>query len=162
LCALLRRLQDPGFSCPEQVVPALDFYPVESLLIGRQLGCAVIFALKWNAAKRKRNFVRFDAKKVLFRLFCIDAKHRNLKRNKNGTKQKQNEKETKNCHYFCFGAKWSEKLPSFSLWSEMEAKNCHHFCFKPKWKQNFFALMRKNEIKRKQNEKEAKTSSEKG
>ncbi len=43
----------------------------------------------------------------------------------------------------------SEKLPSFSLRSKMEAKF-------------FFALMRKNEMKRKQNEKEAKLQSEKG
>jgi hypothetical protein len=42
----------------------------------------------------------------------------------------------------------SEKLPSFSLQSKMRAKF-------------FFALMRKNEIKRKQNEKEAKTSKQK-
>jgi hypothetical protein len=44
-------------------------------------------------------------KKVLFSLFRINAKHRNLKRNKNGTKRKQNEKEVKNCHHFQFEAK---------------------------------------------------------
>jgi hypothetical protein len=32
------------------------------------VGCAIIFALKLNEAKRKRNFFRFDAKKVLFSL----------------------------------------------------------------------------------------------
>jgi hypothetical protein len=41
----------------------------------------------------------------------------------------------------------SEKLPSFSLRSEMEA--------------NFFRFDAKNEMKRKQNEKEAKTSKRK-
>jgi hypothetical protein len=40
-----------------------------------------------------------------FRMFRIYAKHRNLKRNENGTKQKQNEKEAKNCHHFRFEAK---------------------------------------------------------
>jgi hypothetical protein len=38
-------------------------------------------------------------------MFCIDAKCRNLKRNETGTKQKQNEKEAKNCHNFLFEAK---------------------------------------------------------
>ncbi len=84
-------------------------------------------------------------KKCFFRLFRIDAKRRNLKRNENGTKRKQNEKEAKNCHNFCSEVKWSEmkrngseklssfsllsekrngskKLPSFSLQSKMEAK----------------------------------------
>jgi hypothetical protein len=32
-------------------------------------------------------------KQVFFRLFCIDAKHRTLKRNENEKKRKQNEKE---------------------------------------------------------------------
>jgi hypothetical protein len=44
-------------------------------------------------------------KKCFFRLFRIDAKRRNLKRNENGTKRKQNEKEAKNCHHFRFEAK---------------------------------------------------------
>jgi hypothetical protein len=44
-------------------------------------------------------------KKFFFRLFRIDAKHENLKRNENGTKRKQNEKEAKNCHHFRFEAK---------------------------------------------------------
>jgi hypothetical protein len=75
-------------------------------------------------------------KKVFFRLFRIDAKHGNLKRNENGMMLKQNKKEAKNCHHFRFKAKWSEKLPSFLLrvkWSETEAKNFHHFCFEVKW-----------------------------
>jgi hypothetical protein len=42
---------------------------------------------------------------VLFRLFRIDAKRRNLKQNENGMKQKQNKKEAKNCHHFRFKAK---------------------------------------------------------
>jgi hypothetical protein len=52
-----------------------------------------------------RRHFRFDAKKVLFRLFRIDAKRRNLKRNENGTKRKQNKKEAKNCHHFRFKPK---------------------------------------------------------
>jgi hypothetical protein len=59
-------------------------------------------------AKRKQIF-RFSAKKVLFRLFRIDAKCRNLKRNENGTKRKQNEKEAK-------------KLLSFSLRSKLKQR----------------------------------------
>jgi hypothetical protein len=47
-------------------------------------------------------------KKCFFRLFRIDAKHGNLKRNENGNKRKQNEKEAKNCHHFHFEAKRSE------------------------------------------------------
>jgi hypothetical protein len=104
-------------------------------------------------------------KKFFFRLFRINAKRRNLKRNKNGTKRKQNEKEAKNCHHFHFEAKWSQTEAKNchhfrfeAKWSETEAKNCHHFTSKAKWKQNFFALMRKNEMKQKQTEKEAKTS----
>jgi hypothetical protein len=34
-------------------------------------------------------------KKVFFLLFCIDAKHRNIKQNENQMKRKQNEKEAK-------------------------------------------------------------------
>jgi hypothetical protein len=44
-------------------------------------------------------------KKRFFPLFRINTKHRNLKRNENGTKQKQNKKEAKNCHRFRFEAK---------------------------------------------------------
>jgi hypothetical protein len=40
-------------------------------------------------------------------------------------------------------------------------KNCNHFCFEAKWKQIFFSSMQKNEMKRKQNEKEGKTSKRK-
>jgi hypothetical protein len=61
-------------------------------------------------------------KKVYFRLFRIDAKHRNLKRNENGMNRKQNEIEAKNCHHFRFEAKLSET----------EAKNFHNFCFEVK------------------------------
>jgi hypothetical protein len=46
-------------------------------------------------------------KKAFFRLFRIDTKRRNLKRNENRTKQKQNEKEAKNCHRF-FASKRNE------------------------------------------------------
>jgi hypothetical protein len=62
-------------------------------------------------------------------LFRINAKHRNLKRNENETKRKQNEKEA--------------KLPSFSLRSEM--------------KRNFFRFDAKkvyeNEMKRKKRQR---------
>jgi hypothetical protein len=44
-------------------------------------------------------------KKGFFRLFRIDAKRRNLKRNENGTKRKRNKKEAKNCHNFRSEAK---------------------------------------------------------
>jgi hypothetical protein len=39
-------------------------------------------------------------KSAFFRLFRIDAKRRNLKRNENGTKQKQNKKEAKTAIIF--------------------------------------------------------------
>jgi hypothetical protein len=51
----------------------------------------IIFASKRNEAKQTRNFVRFDAKKVFFRLFS------HLKRNENEMKQKRNEKDAKIC-----------------------------------------------------------------
>jgi hypothetical protein len=50
---------------------------------------AVLFASKQNEAKRKQNFVHFDAKKGFFLLFS------HLKQNKNEMKRKQNEKEAK-------------------------------------------------------------------
>jgi hypothetical protein len=62
---------------------------------------------------------------VFFRLFRIDAKHRNLKRNENETKQKPNEKEA--------------KLLSFSLRSEMKQNGS----------EIFFASMRKKCLKMK-------------
>ncbi len=106
------------------------------------LGCAVIFASKRNEAKRKRNFFRFDAKKkCFFRMFRIDVKRRNLKRNENGTKRKQNKKMKKSKKLPSFSLqsemkrKGSKKLPSFSLRSEMKQKgseNCHHFRFEAK------------------------------
>jgi hypothetical protein len=58
----------------------------------------------------------------------------------------------------------SEKLPSFSLRSEMKrigSEKLPPFSLQSKMKANFFALMRKNEMKRKQNKKEAKTSKQK-
>jgi hypothetical protein len=59
------------------------------------LGCAVIFALKRNEAKRKQNFFCFYAKKVLF--FAHFASMRNveicsemkMERSENKTKKKQ-------------------------------------------------------------------------
>jgi hypothetical protein len=74
----------------------------------------------------------------------------------------------KNCHHFQFEAKWSQTEAKNwhhfrfeAKWSETEAKNCHHFASKRNGSKIFFALMRKNEIKRKQTEKEAKTSKRK-
>jgi hypothetical protein len=57
--------------------------------------CAVIFALKRNEAKRKRNFYRFEAKKSVF--FAYFASMRNveiwsetkMERSENKTKKKQ-------------------------------------------------------------------------
>ncbi len=54
---------------------------------------------------RVRRHFRFEA---YFRLFRIDAKHKNLKRNENGMKRRQNEKDAKNCNYFRFEAKGSK------------------------------------------------------
>jgi hypothetical protein len=43
----------------------------------------------WLGIRVRRHF-RFDAKKVVFfRMFHIDAKRKNLKRNENGTKKKK-------------------------------------------------------------------------
>jgi hypothetical protein len=59
----------------------------------------------------------------------------------------------------------SEKLPSFSLRSEMKrngSKKLPSFLLQSEMGANFFfASMRKNEMKQKQNEKEAKTSKRK-
>jgi hypothetical protein len=52
--------------------------------------------IKRNGSERKQNrakFFHFNAKKVLFRLFTIDAKRRNLKQSETEMKKKQNEKE---------------------------------------------------------------------
>jgi hypothetical protein len=67
-------------------------------------------------------------------LFRIDAKHRNLKRNENETKRKQNEKEV--------------KLPSFSLRSEMKRNGS----------EIIFASMQKKCMKMKLIEKKRKRS----
>jgi hypothetical protein len=76
-----------------------------------------------------RRHFRFEAKRSeteakFFRLFCIDAKRRNLKRNENETKQTRNEKEAKTAvifslkrneakqkqNFFCFNAKKCLKM----------------------------------------------------
>ncbi len=94
------------------------------------LGCAVIFALKRNEAKRKRNFFRFDAKKSDF--FACFTSMRNIEI-WSETKMKQSENKTKK----------EAKLPSFSLRSKMKRNGS----------EIIFASMRKkvyeNEIKRK-------------
>jgi hypothetical protein len=60
-------------------------------------------------SEMKRNgseiFFASMRKKCFFRFFRIDEKRRNLKRNENGTKRKQNEKEAKKCYNFRFEAK---------------------------------------------------------
>ncbi len=76
------------------------------------------FEAKWSETEAKFCSLRCE-KKCFFRLFRIDAKRRNLKRNENGSKRKQNKKEAKNCHHFLSEAKWSKT----------EAKNCHPFRF---------------------------------
>ncbi len=96
------------------------------------------FEAKWSETEAKFFSLRCE-KKFFFRLFRIDAKRRNLKRNKNGTKRKQNEKEAKNCHHFCFEAKWSQT----------EAKNCHHFRFEAKRKRKTAIISLRSEIETK-------------
>jgi hypothetical protein len=86
-------------------------------------------------------------KKYFIRLFRIDAKRRNLKRNDNETKRKQDKKK--------------QKLPPFSLRSEMK-RNRSEIVFASMRKKCFFASEAKeNEMKQKLNEKEAKTSKRK-
>jgi hypothetical protein len=84
-------------------------------------------------------------KKCFFRLFRIDAKRRNLKRNENGTKKrKQNEKKQKTAIIFTSKrneAKRKQKLPSFSLRSEMKqkgSKKLPSFSLRSEMKTNFF------------------------
>jgi hypothetical protein len=77
----------------------------------------------------------------------------------NKTKKKQ-----KTAIIFALKRNGSEKLPSFSLLSKIkrnESEKLPSFLLRSKMEANFFALMRKNEIKRKQNEQEAKTSKRK-
>jgi hypothetical protein len=63
-----------------------------------------------------------NGSEIFFCLFRIDAKRRNLKRNENGTKKKQNEKEAKNCHHFRFEAKWKRKTAIIFASMRIEAK----------------------------------------
>jgi hypothetical protein len=96
-------------------------------------------------------------KKCFFRLFRINAKRKNLKRNKNGTKHKQNKKEAKNCHHFRFKVKWSEtceKLPSFLLRSEMKENRSEIFSLR--CRKSVFSLVFASEAKRKWNEAKTK------
>ncbi len=111
------------------------------------------FASKRNETKRTRNLFRFDAKKCFFRLFRIDAKHINQKRNENETKRKRNEKEAKNA--VIFASKRNEAKRKRNLF-RFDAKKWFFACFrfwsetKMKWCEN------KTKKKRKSNEKEAK------
>ncbi len=97
----------------------------------------------------KRNgseiFFRFDAKKkCFFRLFRIDAKRRNLKRNENGKKRKQSEKKQRTAIIFASKrneAKRKKKLPSFSLRSEMKQNGSEKlplFSLRSEMEANFF------------------------
>jgi hypothetical protein len=58
------------------------------------------FRIVAKGSETEAKFFRFDAKKVFFRLFRIDAKRRTLKRNENETKRKQNVKEAKTAIIF--------------------------------------------------------------
>jgi hypothetical protein len=81
-----------------------------------KVGCAVIFALKRNEAKRKRNFFRFDAKKSVF--FACFALMRNVEI-WSETKMKRSENETKkkrNCLHFRFEAKRKRNFLSPTWW----------------------------------------------
>ncbi len=102
-------------------------------------------------------FFASKRKKCFFRLFRNDAKRRNLKRNENGTKRKQNEKRSEKLLSFSLRSEMkqnrSEKMSLFSLRSEMEEK-----FFRFDAKKVFFSLVlaseaKGNEIKRKQSEK---------
>jgi hypothetical protein len=102
-------------------------------------------------------------------LFRIDAKHRSLKRNENGTKRKQNEKKQKTAIIFASKrneAKRKQKTAILFASKRNEAKRKRKtaiiFALKRNGSKIFFALMRKNEMKRKQNKKKRKLQSEKG
>jgi hypothetical protein len=80
---------------------------------------------------------------VFFRLFRIDVKRRNLKRNENESKRKQHKKEAETAIIFAPKRNEVKQKKKF-------------FCFDAK-KVFFLHLKRnENEMKRKQNEKEAK------
>ncbi len=139
-------------------------------LIWFVVGCAVIFASKRNEGKRKRNFFRFDAKKNAF--FACFASMRNveiwsgtkMERKENKTKKKRktaiifsskrNEAKRKRKTAILFASKRNE--------AKRKRKTAIIFALKRNGSEIFFALMRKNEMKRKQNGKEAKTSKRKG
>jgi hypothetical protein len=70
-------------------------------------------------------------------LFRIDAKHRDLKRNENGTKRKQNEKEAKNA--IIFASKRNE--------AKRKQKTAIIFASKRNGSEFCFASMQKNEMK---------------
>jgi hypothetical protein len=83
------------------------------------------FEAKWSETEAKFFSLRCE-KKWFSRLFRIDAKRRNLKRNEKEAKRKRNEKEA--------------KLPSFSLRSKMKRNGSEIFfasmqrkCMKIKW-----------------------------
>jgi hypothetical protein len=88
------------------------------------------FEAKWSETEANF-FSLWCEKKCFFRFFPIYAKRRNLKRNKNGTKWKQNEKEAKNCHHFRFEAKRKRKTAII-------------FASKRNRSEIFFASMRKS------------------
>jgi hypothetical protein len=71
-----------------------------------QIGCADIFASKSNRETEAKLF-RFDAKKVLFRLFSHRYESRNLKQNRTKKKRKlpSFRSKRKEAKYFRFDAK---------------------------------------------------------
>jgi hypothetical protein len=93
--------------------------------------CHFRFKAKWSETEAK-----------YFCLFRIDAKRRNLKRKENETKQKGNEKEAKTA--VIFASKRNEAKRKQNFFTSMR-KKCFFSCFRI-W----------IEMKRKQNEKEAK------
>jgi hypothetical protein len=105
------------------------------------LECTVIFALKRNEAKRKRNLFRFDAKKSAF--FICFALMQNVEI-WSETKMKRTETETKK----------KQNFPSFSLWSEMK-RNRSKIVF-ALMRKRCFSLVFSSEAKRKLDEAKTK------
>ncbi len=87
-------------------------------------------------------------KSAFFRLFRIDAKQSNLRRNENELKRKQNEKEAKTA--IIFASKRNEAKRKLNFFGYHAKKVFFRL---------FLHLKRnENEMKQEQNEKEAKTS----
>jgi hypothetical protein len=109
------------------------------------------FEAKWS--ETERNLFRFNVKKCFFCLFRIDTNRRNLKRNKNKTKRKQNEKEAKTALIF-FASKRSEEKRKRNFF-RFDVKKVFFACFRL-WSETKIQWS-KNKTK-----KEQKLQSEKG